>query len=133
MRLVQVISFLLSLFVTGKAISIDCHDVVVGSCTDFCLSPMGNHVKLGWYGIECMQSPCNVAALADEALATTDSVDYAKFYCNRLKALPDFTNAMASCAVKSTAVSIATTTSRTCVTVSTQTTLGRYACRRVVC
>ena len=92
MRLVQAISLLSSLRVMGgeKVVSIDCRDAVGDSCTEFCLSPMGNHVRLGWYGAYCAQIPCDVTALADEVLATTGSVDYVKFHYNRLEALPDF-------------------------------------------
>ena len=90
MRLVQAISLLLSLRVMGGKAIIDCRDAVGDSCTNFCLSPMGNHVRLWWYGNDCAQSPCDVAALADEALATTASVDYAKFHSNHIDALPDF-------------------------------------------
>jgi hypothetical protein len=90
MQLFHATSLLVGLSVMGKAVSMSCHDAVGDSCTNFCLSPMGNHVRLGWYGIHCTQTPCDIAALADEALATTDSVDYAKFHCNHLEALPDF-------------------------------------------
>lgn len=89
MRLVLGLN-LLNLCVTGMAVSIDCRDVVADSCTDFCLSPMGNHVELGWYGIDCPQSFCDIAALASDALASTGVADFAKFHGNRLRALPDF-------------------------------------------
>lgn len=106
MHLVQAVYLLLSLWCSttmGEAIGmVDCRDVITRSCTDFCLSSMGNHAKLDWndgnFDDNCEQGPCDIAALADEALSaaaatstpTTGSVEYAVFHSNHVGALTDF-------------------------------------------
>ncbi len=95
MRLLAAIS-LLSLCVTGTATSIiDCRDKV--TCTDFCKAhryDTGVHeqgyLKLDWFVTDCTQSPCDIAALAAEALAATDVAEFALWEGNGLDTLPNF-------------------------------------------
>jgi hypothetical protein len=86
MRLAPVIS-LLGLYVTGAAV-IRCDDLSPSTCSDFCLG--GDRVlHLEWFGLDCTQSPCDVAALAAEALAT-GVAEHARLSADHLSALPDF-------------------------------------------
>jgi hypothetical protein len=92
MRLLAAIS-LSSLCVMGTATSIiDCTDKFVDTCTNFCLGKTVDtyNIQLEWNGIDCTQSPCDVAALAAEALAATDVSKYAYFTGNGLDTLPNF-------------------------------------------
>jgi hypothetical protein len=86
MRLAPVIS-LFGLCVTMAAI-ISCDDLSPKTCTDFCLGS-DRVIYLNWYGLDCMQSPCETAALAAEALAT-GGADHSRLSAVHLSALPDF-------------------------------------------
>jgi hypothetical protein len=87
MRLAPVISLLLGLHVTRAAV-ISCEDLSPRTCSDFCLG--GDRVVyLKWYGLDCLQSPCDIAALAAEALAT-GVAEHARLSADHLSALPDF-------------------------------------------
>ena len=72
MRLLMAVYPLWSLWCSMNTVDavdiVDCRDVVATSCTDFCLSSMENHMKLDWHDDACEQDPCDIAALADEAL-----------------------------------------------------------------
>jgi hypothetical protein len=86
MRLAPVVS-LLGLYVTGAAV-ISCDDLNPSTCSDFCLG--GDRVlHLEWFGLDCTQSPCDIAALAAEALAT-GVAEHARLSADHLSALPDF-------------------------------------------
>lgn len=79
---------LLGLCVTATAV-INCEDLSPHTCTDFCLE--NGVLYLSLYGIDCIQSPCDIAALAAEALATTTGVaNYAKLADYGDGALLDF-------------------------------------------
>jgi hypothetical protein len=84
MRLAPVI-YLLCLHVTVAAI-ISCDNLSPKTCSDFCLE---NILYLKWDGLDCTQSPCDIAALAAEALAT-GVAEHARLLANRLSTLPDF-------------------------------------------
>lgn len=84
MRLAQAI-FLLRLCVTGAVIPCDGEK----TCHDFCLSTLDT-LSLYLFGMDCPQSPCDIAALAAEALATTSVANSAEFESTRVDALPDF-------------------------------------------
>jgi hypothetical protein len=89
-RLVPVVISLLGLCVTVAAV-ISCDDLSPKTCTDFCLGS-NRVIYLNWYGLDCTESPCETAALAAQALASTGGADHSwlPVVHVHLSALPDF-------------------------------------------